>query len=201
MVMKKILLLLFFVTAYSVLVSAQDDTSETNSIPKTRTFSGDCIDNPVLNNVSLNAFTDKVLIGSRRASTREVINMMRITSPKSYKMHSTGKGLMTGGGILLATGGGLLLGGGVCLGVAFIVDFEDDYDNSDLWAAGSVLAIAGASGMVASIPLLVSGKSLKNKAMRNFKQNCLSDDPFRIENQYQLNLNVNKNGLGLALVF
>ncbi len=152
---------------------------------------GTCIDDPILDNVQ--RFGNKILIDNKTASSKEIKEMLRKTSPKSYKMYSAGRGLSKAGTILISTGGGLLLGGATCI----IAGFDDD---DEVIIMGLISAF-GVVEIVTSIPLLITGKALKKKGIRYFDQNCLSDEPFKIKNYYQLNLNINTNGLGLSLAF
>ena len=184
MVMKKIFLSLFFVAVAGISISAQEKDSKKN----------DCTNDPVLNNVQW--LNDKILINNKIASTKDIKDILQKTSPRAGKMYFVGQSLSKTGTILLSAGGGLLVGGGVCLGLGL-----SGNENKPLWITGAAVAGTGAIGMLTSVHLFVPGSILKKVAIRHFKQNCLSEEPFKPENKFQINLNVNNNGLGLAFVF
>jgi len=76
-------------------------------------------------------------------------------------------------------------------------------DPNGQWKVGVIFTAVGATGVAVGVPLTIIGVNKKKKSVREFKQNCIGEEPFDLENphQYQLNLNVNQNGLGLTLVF
>ena len=145
---------------------------------------------------------NRILINNRVASAKEIGDMMQISSPELYKKYSKGKKVNSTGTILLVAGGGALAGGIACLIAADSEYNNDYYYNGALFlTAGAALTLVGTAGVAAGIPLLITGNAKEKKAIRNFGENYLSDEPVKRENQIQLNLNVNKNGVGLAIVF
>jgi len=116
--------------------------------------------------------------------------------PQAYKLHKSGKQMITAGWVLFSTGLAMAIGGGVILGI-YDSDHNGDFKNLVIPVGIPLLTIGVGIGGIAGSTLLGVGYKRRKKAYEMYHNSCVSSSVTPII----FNLTAGQNGLGLAMQF
>ncbi len=116
--------------------------------------------------------------------------------PQAYRIHRSGKQMITAGWVLLSAGMAMTVGGCVMTAMGFDRNNAANIDQNTFGAGGMSLIVIGAVvGGVGGGTLLGIGYKKRNKAYDMYNNQCASSTPLTF------NLTAGQNGLGVAMNF
>jgi len=117
--------------------------------------------------------------------------------PQAYRLHRSGKQMITAGWVLFSTGLAMAIGGGVMTAMAFNRNSNANIDPNAFGAGGmSLLTIGAVIGGAGGGTLLGIGYKKRNKAYDMYNNQCASS-----ATPLTFNLTAGPNGLGIAMNF
>ncbi len=145
----------------------------------------------------------KIYKGDNLLTKQEYKYLLQNTCPEAFKQYKHGQNLIISGWTLFGVGAGIFtlvgVGGFATQAIAYTID-PPDPDRPEMPGAifiGVYFGMPiGAGVMLAGVPILSVGYSLRNKSVKTYNQLCVNKEP-----AITYSLTAGQNGIGLAINF
>ncbi len=141
--------------------------------------------------------------GDQLLTKYEYTSLLKTTSPEAFRQYQRGKHLMTAGWTVFGVGAGIFtvvgLGGFAGQAIAYAINPPDPNHPTmpGLIFIGVFFGMPiGAGVMLAGVPILSVGYSLRNKSVKTYNQQCAPKEP-----AITYSITAGQNGVGFAINF